>query len=216
MLVSLKHQFAFFSNPKCATTSIENYLKDHCEICINSTRHGKHIRPRNFYGLNFFLQDQCNITSLKKICTTRNPVDKLISWYTYRSRLRLKNKKPYRYLGDTDFRSYCRSQMQKFPLDFYHDLDKRRFDVEFVVPIEHLSSLEAFFQKKLKTNHQFPCRNSSRPRNPEELFHFREIAAEEALHASSKFAHGIEMYNTILDYYNNSGENRIVRIDKIF
>ena len=216
MLVSLKHQFAFFSNPKCATTSIENYLKDHCEISINSTKYGKHIRPENFAGLRSFLRDQCNVTSLKTICTDRNPVDKLISWYTYRSRPRLKIKNSSRYLGDTDFRDFCRARMQKFPLKFYYNMQKSSYEVDFVVPLEHLYLLEAFFQRKFKTNDEFPRRNISRPKNSEEVLRYKEIALEETKNASSEFSLGIEMYNSILDFYNNSEKNRIVRIGKIF
>ena len=105
--------------------------------------------------------------------------------------------------------------MQKFPLNFYHDLGKRRFDVDFVVPIEHLSSLEEFFQKKLKTSHEFSRKNVSRSQNPEEVLQYKEIALEEIKNASNEFMLGIEMYNTILDYYNDSGENSIIRVGKI-
>ena len=106
--------------------------------------------------------------------------------------------------------------MQKFPLKFYYNIQKNIYEVDFVVPLDHLSLLEAFFQRKLKTNDEFPRRNISRPKNSEEVLRYKEIALEEIKNASSEFLLGVEMYNTILDFYNNSEKNRIIRIGKIF
>ena len=216
MLVSLKHQFAFFSNPKCATTSIEKYLAKHCEVSINSTKHGKHTKPRNFKELNLFLERECNVVSIKKICTARDPVDKIISWYTYRSRPKLKRIRPDRYLGNTDFRDFCRAQMRKCPLNFFYDSSKNDFDVDFVVPIQHLKSLEIFFQNTLKSNQQLSRSNTSRAKNTDKISHYKQIALEEINSASSEFINGTKIYNEILNHYNDSNANNIIEISKIF
>ena len=217
MLVSLEHQFAFFSNPKCATTSIEEYISKHCEISITSTKLGKHTTPRNFKKLESFLKTECNTPFLKKICTARDPVKKIISWYTYRSRPRLKSKRPERYLGATDFRSFCRSQMQRCPLSFFYENATNDFFVDFVVPVDHLSRLETFFQNKFNLKDRFSQKNTSSAETPQlNTSQLHEIALSELNNASLEFHKGIEIYTTILEYYNKANHERIIRINKIF
>ena len=217
MLVSLEHQFAFFSNPKCATTSIEKYLSKYCEISLTSTKLGKHTSPIKFKQLESFLKLECNMPDLKKICTTRDPVAKIISWYTYRSRPKLKTKRPDRYLGETDFRSFCRSKMQRFPLSFYYESISDNFLVDVVVPVDHLSRLEAFFQNKFSLNHGFPKRNSSSAETPQmSTSQLHEIADSELNNASNEFRKGIEIYSTILSHYNKENHGRIISVNDIF
>ena len=216
MLVSLKHQFAFFSNPKCATTSIEQYLTKHCEISINSTKFGKHVKPRDFTKLSLFLESQCNITSIKKICTARHPIDKIISWYAYRSRPKLKNSRPDRYLGNINFKSFCRAQMQRNPINFFYNFTKSKFEVDFIIPIEHLKSLEIFFQKTFKDSHQFSRKNASLAKNAGEIAYYKEIALAEFNNATNKFRRGVEIYDKILNHYNDSSSSQIIKVNKIF
>ena len=215
MLVSLKHQFAFFSNPKCATTSIENYLKDHCEISINSTKLGKHFKPKNFKKLERVLKKEFKIGDIAKICTARHPVEKIISWYTYRSRPQLKTRKPDRYLGNTDFRSFCAEKMQHSALNFFYEQKRKVYYVDYVVPIEHMPRLESFFSDTLGLNSKLPRKNTSKASPKKDILDYREIAAIELRKASKDFVKSVEKYNEILDYYNNSQHQQIINVTSI-
>ena len=215
MLVSLKHQFAFFSNPKCATTSIENYLKDHCEISITSTKLGKHLKPKNFKKLERVLKKEFKIGDITKICTARHPVEKIISWYIYRSRPQLKTRKPDRYLGNTDFRSFCAESMQHAALDFFYEQERDACYVDYVVPIEHLTRLENFFSNTLGISSKLPKRNTSKTSSKKDISEYREIAAIEFRKASKTFINSVEKYNKILECYNNSQHQQIIKITSI-
>ena len=216
MLVSLKHQFAFFSNLKYATISIDKYLAKHCEVSINSTKHGKHSKPRNFKELNLFIERESNVVSIKEICTVRDPIDKIISWYTYRSRPKLKRIRPDRYLGNTDFKDFSRAQTGKCSLNFFYNSSKGDFDIDFAVPIQHFKSLETFFQNTLKSNQELSRRNASRSKNTEDTSHYKQIALEELNSASSNFINGTKIYNKIVNYCNDLDENHTIKISKIF
>ena len=215
MLVSLKHQFIFFSNPKCATTSIEEYISKYCEISITSTKLGKHIKPKKFKKLESLLKKECNIDNFTKICTARHPIDKIISWYIYRSRPGLKTRKPDRYLGNTDFRNFCAEKMQHSALNFFYEQKRNVYYVDYVVPIEHLARLERFFSITFGLSSKLPRKNTSKAIPKEDISDYREIAAVELRKASKDFVKSVEKYNEILDHYNNSQHQQIINITSI-
>lgn len=216
MLVSIKHQFAFFSNPKCATTSIERYLTKHCEISINSSKYGKHTRPRNSKKLELFLLKECNMNDILKICTSRDPVETIISWYTYRCRPGLLKRRSQRFLGNTDFRTYCKAKMQIPPLKFFYREKFNKFDVHHVVPVEHIPKLEIFFNEKLKINSKIKVHNKTKSKSHQEIDIYREIAASEIKHASKSFHHGREIHGEILRHFNISQNKHLIEVNKIF
>lgn len=214
MLISLKHNFVFFSNPKCATTSIENLFGKHFEIRIDSTKYGKHLRPSEFEKWTDLLAKNHNVPLLDKICTARHPVDKLISWYTYRSRPILKKKRPNRYLGDTDFREFCKAGMKKSGSLFFYNYKRNRYLVDIVVPLEHISRLTIYFNKKFKTQENLPTSNKSKKdfRSTE----YRSIANAELPNASKAFQKSVEQYNYLTQYYTGSKTKRLINIRSIF
>ena len=123
MLISLKYNFIFFSNPKCATTSIENAIKKYREISLNSVNiGGKHISPHKFkQSWEPFLKEQYpKSISYQKICTCRHPISKMISWYDYRCRKKLlSTQRKNRYLGNIPFEEWSLNEMQRRDTGFF-------------------------------------------------------------------------------------------------
>ena len=198
MLISIKKKFVFFSNPKCGTTSIEARLSPLCEISINGTRDGKHLKPSDFTSWETLLRQYHSCEKLLKICTTRHPIEKLISWYTYRSRPELKIKNSQRYLGNTDFSEWCRQEMKKDHDEWFFQSSNDKLDVDIVVPIKYIHKLEKLFSNLFCKNIRFPSRNASPKRK--DLFSTSELyklAERELKYAHPSFHHRIKMHHQI-------------------
>ena len=93
MQMSTKHGFAFLSNTKCASTSLESLLEGMCNINMSGHSLIKHMNAQVF---NEFilpahqkLLPRCKIESF---CLMREPFGWLESWYRYRCREELKDK----------------------------------------------------------------------------------------------------------------------------
>ena len=201
MLISLKHQFVFFSNPKCATTSIETALKDHCQICILGTKYGKHIRPSKFADWEKLLQNQHNCGTLKKICTARHPIEKIVSWYTYRSRDRLKTINPQRYLGGTSFEDFCKSEMQYNGNKFFYSTKSSKFFVDVAVPIEYLGHLSDYLESILGQKLLIPTVNKSPESTKSHADEYLELGNKLLATASNKFKESVLIYEHICQTY---------------
>ena len=107
--------------------------------------------------------------------------------------------------------------MQRCPLNFYYENATNNFFVDFVVPVDHLSRLETFFQKKFNLKDRFSQRNTSSAETPQlNTSQLHEIALSELNNASLEFHKGMEIYTTILEHYNKANHGRIIRINKIF
>ena len=201
MIISLKHQFVFFSNPKCATTSIEAALKNHCEIRISGTKYGKHIPPSKFSNWEKLLKTHHNCGKLKKICTARHPIEKIISWYTYRSRNKLKKINPQRYLGDTPFEDFCKSAMQANGNNFFHSSINSKFLVDVVVPIEYLGHLSEYLESTLGQDLLIPTKNKSPGRTKNYTDEYFSLGNKLLATASYEFQKSVLIYEHIRDTY---------------
>ena len=203
MLISLKHQFVFFSNPKCATTSIESALRAHCEICISGTKYGKHLTPSQFSDWEKILKDRHNCGKLKKICTARHPIEKIVSWYTYRSRDKLKLINPQRYLGGTPFEDFCKSQMQLNGNSFFHSTRSSKFLVDVAVPIEHLHYLSDYLGSILGKKLLINSANKSPKTTKIHADKHLELGNKLLSTASKEFKESVLIYEHIRETYKN-------------
>lgn len=90
MLVSHKHKFIFIKTHKTAGSSIEEYLKPYCKEdgIIDTFKYRSH-RPA--YSAKEMVGDEI-WNSYTKICPVRNPWDKMVSLYFWRTR-----KRPFYY-----------------------------------------------------------------------------------------------------------------------
>lgn len=217
MQISIKHGLTFLSNPKCGTTSIEHVLKRKCEINLSGTKIGKHLDARQYIKhWNPFLTEQFPKQKFFVLCTTREPISKLISWYQYRSRSKIINSR--RYLGNVDFGEWCKTNMlNSKPADyFFYNSSKNQLLVDLVVPISQFKRLDIFFQSTLGSS-KFPRKNISIDIHPnsfaysnprEKLFEIaREIYNE--LPKENLFRQSVNRHKKIEEFFENSNEQNL-------
>jgi hypothetical protein len=81
MLISLSHKFIFVANLKTGSTSIEQALRPHSEICMVRSEWGKHISLRHAelrFGRVFELIPRSDFFAFGAL---RDPVDWMVSFY---------------------------------------------------------------------------------------------------------------------------------------
>lgn len=81
MLISLSHKFIFVANLKTGSTSIEQALRPHSEICMDRSEWGKHISIGHVelrFGRVFELIPRCDFFAFGAL---RDPVDWMVSLY---------------------------------------------------------------------------------------------------------------------------------------
>ena len=146
MQISVKHGITFLANPKCGTTTIEHALRGKCEIQLSGTKIGKHINAHS-YALSWkpFLKSQFPEKNFIVVCTTREPISRLISWYKYRSRASIHNKPNY--LGNVNFKKWCLQYTLKPSDSFYYSSKTGKYMVDLAIPISQFKNLDIYCQK---------------------------------------------------------------------
>ena len=214
MQISIKHGLTFLANPKCGTTSIESALKGRCEINISGTKIGKHLNAHKYLKIwEPFLKSQYPRQTFFIICTTRDPISKLISWYQYRSRSKL-IRSP-KYLGNTDFKEWCESKMlESTPADhFFYDHEKDKLLVDIPVPISQFKRLDHFLQSTVGSR-PFRRKNESlgfHPKSyayniPREQLHAIAMKTYDNLPEENLFRQSVERHQKIENYFQSSKE----------
>tara|TARA_B100000674_G_scaffold117564_1_gene88785 strand:+ start:473 stop:1171 length:699 start_codon:yes stop_codon:yes gene_type:complete len=203
MLISLKKKLVFLSNPKCGSTSFERAVSTYCEIALTSTARRKHVTCHQFRThWQPFLSSEFCINDLFVLCTTREPISKIISWYKYRSRQQLIGNS--RWLGKVPFRQFCSAEMNKQYDSFFFKSDKLLADI--VIPIDHASYLETFLGNEFNIG-TFSKHNTSKKVSDHSLASkmkysdYLEIASEELKRARKPFIESIERHNQISSFY---------------
>ena len=222
MQISIKHGLTFLANPKCGTTSIESALKGRCEIDISGTKIGKHLDAQKYLRVwKPFLESQYPKRDFFIICTTRDPISKLISWYQYRSRSKLFQSS--RYLGNTEFEEWCKSKMlSPKPADhFFYNHEKNKLLVDIPVPISQFTRLDHFFQATLgsrgfrQKNESFGFHPSSYANSiPREQLHTIAANTFNSLPKENLFRQSVERHQKIEEYFQHSEESDLRILSK--
>ena len=119
MLISLKHDFAFLCNRKCASISIETMLRKHSDIAVLGPPGFRHADYR-LYSKYFapFVGESMGRAAPETICLVREPLSWLYSFYRFRSRFELLDPKNPHHRNSTHgvpFEEFVRSYMQPAP-----------------------------------------------------------------------------------------------------
>lgn len=114
MIIDHEKKLIFICPPKTGTTSLRNALKDQpgVEIFRGPLRH------MQFKECLSVVKKE-KLSDYETCAVIRHPVDKLISWFQYRSRPQLAGKP--RYVGDMSFKEFIKSHKG----DFKNYSDKR-------------------------------------------------------------------------------------------
>ena len=166
MRISTGYGFAFLCNRKCASTSIEHALYNHCNIRISPDPDNpdiKHINARDYCEfispLLKKIKPQINIDSF---CIIREPLDWLRSWYRFRTRDEIKNpahKYHKNYTGKISFNEFVEAYISKGDrpafatiktgdqFDFMK-LSENMIGVDYVIPMDDLAKVSQFLYFK--------------------------------------------------------------------
>lgn len=144
MIIDYKNKLVFIANSKSASTSIEESLMkfSYCGH-IGGCPSLKHMSFKTFQEIKKPLGIEKFITW----CLVRNPIEKLVSWYNYRSRKSIKDTE--RYTGDKTFLEFLNSLSSK-NIHEYHDVsnihDNNNNAVDIVFDYSNTSELQKFLR----------------------------------------------------------------------
>jgi hypothetical protein len=160
MLISLKHRYAFFCTPKCASNSIEAMLKPHADIHLlgspqvrhtNARQYEKHIQP---YLADVSAEQTTESTKpIERVAIVREPVAWLHSWYRFRARSALRNADSQNSTAHVSFSefvdAYLSEQQPPFAqvgtqLEFLTDTEGK-LGVDRLYAYDNLNDLAAYF-----------------------------------------------------------------------
>ncbi|MDQ3602868.1 MAG: hypothetical protein M3385_03290 [Actinomycetota bacterium] len=117
MLLAPGNGFVFLAATKSGSTSIETAFTKHSQIVLHSPPSFKHT---TYAGFQRFLQPYLASggfprESYEVVCTVREPIDWLSSWWRYRSRGSLADPadpRHHNYTGDISFEQFVRAYME--------------------------------------------------------------------------------------------------------
>lgn len=91
MLISLKKGVGFISVPKCASTTIEHAFRDFCDVKMTGNPAIKHVKYRDVESHLFPFFSVYGQSLPYMFAVMRDPLDWLVSWYSFRSRNALRD-----------------------------------------------------------------------------------------------------------------------------
>ncbi|CAA0120693.1 Uncharacterised protein [BD1-7 clade bacterium] len=188
MLLNSRHNIAFLCNPKCASTSIEAALDDHCDVRMSKYPSIKHMNARVFHESFLPMYQQLIPNSqIETVCLMRDPIDWLFSWYRYRSRPALasiEHPRHRNYTGNIDFNQFIEAYLLVDDLDGGSSDEKKApayaqvgsqynfikdsnndIGIDRIYPLERTDLLVRYLQKKLQTRLTLEKLNQSPTRN---------------------------------------------------
>ncbi|HZD52498.1 MAG TPA: hypothetical protein VE175_05585 [Woeseiaceae bacterium] len=193
MLISLKHNFAFLCNEKCASVSIEAMLRDYSDILLAGPPAFRHTNYR-LYARYFapYLEDTAGGRGIETICLVREPLSRLYSYYRFRSRHQLRGRHNPRHDQSTQgisFPDFVASCMQPEPppyarigkqFDFVRN-DRNEIGVDRIFLFEHIDEFIRYMSAKVGHKLTIEYRNISPARNRQlGLFALADRAAARA------------------------------------
>jgi len=164
MLISPKHKFIFFKPMKCAGSSIEASLYEHCTkdaICtggVNLQKTGWEYIPQNngdrdttfFHGhtwpeLLWQRFKRSDFSDYKKITVVRNPWDQLVSYYWWNHQA-IKEQFPSLAINEDDSRAKVQSKFYSYiSKDMWSKGYKNKSEYIWGSPLGFISSINESF-----------------------------------------------------------------------
>ncbi|MBN7795021.1 sulfotransferase family 2 domain-containing protein [Parahaliea mediterranea] len=174
MQMSTAHRFAFLCMPKCASSSIESAIAEHCNINFSGNDRFKHINAQDFQtfvmGYTRKVQRHLRITTF---CLMRDPVDWLFSWYRYRQRKDLRDPNhpfAHNYTGNMSFDEFATAFMSEGERPTFANLptqseflllDNGEIGVDRVYSMDRLDLVAEFLSERIGKSIQVPHKNKA-------------------------------------------------------
>jgi len=181
MQMSTRHGFAFLCMPKCASSSIESAIAEHCNINFSGNDRFKHINAQDFqtFVMGYLRKVQRHL-QMTTFCLMRDPVDWLFSWYRYRQRKDLQDPDhpfAHNYTGNISFDQFAMAFMERDERPSYANLptqgdflllDNGAVGVDCVYSMERIDLVADFLSERIGSPIDLPHKNRA-PGMPMEL-----------------------------------------------
>lgn len=173
MMVHIPSRLAFLATPKCASTSIENALRPHCQLTATGFPKITHMHVNRY---NRFVRPLLKATGFPDVetsCLFREPIDWVTSWWRYRSQDKWG---PDESLNGMSFETYVGEYMDGvrqpyLPLGtqagMFWGPNNTTVFADYIFRYEDLDQYEAFWSRKIGTPLTFGKDNVSPQRRPE-------------------------------------------------
>ena len=204
MLIFVNQGLIVYSIPKTGSTSIEKAIGKGASIKLSGTGDNglKHINSRKFNKWSRTLRREFPNQQFVSCCVIREPLDRLKSWYRYKSRDTLKNQK--RYVGNLTFEEYLNNlcdKIEKKSTRYYLNSLSRflifrdKINVDRIFPYEKIEEFTDFLSLKLNKEIKLPRKNVSPQISSSKL-----QVSEETLNRLNPFISlDVNLYNKILE-----------------
>ena len=170
MLIFVNQGLIVYSVPKTGSTSIEKAIGKGASIKLSGTGDNglKHINSRKFNKWSRTLRREFPNQQFVSCCVIREPLDRLKSWYRYKSRDTLKNQK--RYVGNITFEEYLNNlcdKIEKKSTRYYLNslsrflISRDKINVDRIFPYEKIEQFTDFLSLKLNKEIILPRKNVS-------------------------------------------------------
>ena len=114
MQISLKHRFAFFCTPKCASNSIEAMLRPHVDVDLQGSPQVRHTNVTQYRRyLAPYLAEVAPDATVETVALVREPVSWLYSWYRFRARSELRVKKHVNSTSHVSFEEFLAAYLDE-------------------------------------------------------------------------------------------------------
>lgn len=113
MIISLNKKITLLAMTKTASTSIESALAPHCHLVFQKKPIVKHISCRRYERFVVPYLTEIGFKNFETTCVIREPVDWLFSWYKYRSRDVIRDKRES--TAETSFDEFCLGYIGEIP-----------------------------------------------------------------------------------------------------
>ena len=204
MLIFVNQGLIIYSMPKTGTTSIERALGKDASIKLSGTGDNglKHINSKKFNKWRRTLRKEFPNQKFVSCCVMREPLDRLNSWYRYRSREKIKNKESY--VGNITFDEYLNKLCDKIQKKSTRHLlnsqsrfliFREKINVDRIFPFVKIDQYTEFLSLKLNKEIKLTKDNVS----PEISSSKLQVSEETLKRLSPLISLDVNLYNKILE-----------------
>ena len=155
MLVFAKEKLVLLALPKTGTTAIEEALAPRADMALLNPAILKHTPAYRYARYLKPYLGKCGLEDLEVVCTVRDPIGWLGSWYRYRQRPAVDGKPQS--TKDVSFDDFVNDYAKGDPTSWSHVGDPKKFvrnndgemAVDHMFQYEQLDKLVAFLEERL-------------------------------------------------------------------
>jgi hypothetical protein len=216
MLISKRYKFLFLSNPKCASTSILLEWRKYSQLSIEATAFGKHLNYQEITKLLAFAFKRAKlpIDSFFRFGVVRDPVDRSISWFNYRSRTT--TPRPSKMEAVATFIEQVTAQVEKLKNKPPRSYGQRQFysDVNGELGVDYLIPLPRLAEELPRLRHALGVKKPAKAQASAKNVSPRLIALEDVPNdilalIQNAYRFDVELYNAAVSRQFGSPENAV-------